>query len=128
MTSTTRIITETACHYGVPSSAILGIDRQRRYARPRQVAMYLARSLTDRSYPEIAMAFGRDHSTVHYAVEAIGRLRDTDASVAGAILAITDRCAATPDVRTGSPVRLIAQFIAGASWPGFQALAGRIAA
>lgn len=128
MTTTPRIIAETAQHYGIPASAILGHDRRRRYARPRQVAMYLARVLTGRSYPEIAMSFGRDHSTVHHAVDVICHLQASDASVAGAILAITGRCDLTPEVRTGSPVQLIAQFIAGASWPGFQARTGRAAA
>lgn len=117
MTTTPRIIAETAQHYGIPSSAILGHDRQRRYARPRQVAMYLARVLTGRSYPEIAMSFGRDHSTVHHAVDVICHLQARDASVAGAIMAITERCA--PEARTHAPVRLIAQIIAGASWRGF---------
>ena len=118
MTPTTRIITETAQHYGIPASAILGTDRSRRFARPRQVAMYLTRSLTGRSYPEIAASFGRDHSTVMHAVEAVERLRESDASVDGAVMALTERCV-SPDGPPPSPIRLMAQIIAGASWRGF---------
>lgn len=118
-TPTTRIITETAQHYGIPASAILGTDRSRCFARPRQIAMYLTRSLTGRSFPEIAATFGRDHTTVMHAVEAVERLRETDASVAGAILSVTERCAVALDRPSPSPVRVIAQIIAGASWGGF---------
>lgn len=117
MTPTTRIITETARHYGIPASAILGTDRSRRFARPRQIAMYLARSLTGRSYPEIAVSFGRDHTTVMHAVEAVERLREADVGIAVAIMAVTARCA--PDGPPPSPIRLMAQIIAGASWRGF---------
>lgn len=117
MTPTTRIITETAQHYGIPVSAILGRDTRRRFAHPRQVAMYLARQITGRSFPEIAMAFGRDHSTVMHAVEAVSRLRDTDASIAGAILTLTGRCCS--DRGSSSPIRVMAQIIAGTSWAGF---------
>lgn len=119
MTPTTRIITETAQHYGIPVSAILGRETRRNHARPRQVAMYLTRSLTGRSFPEIATTFGRDHTTVMHAVEAVSRLRETDASVAGAILSVTERCALALDRPSPSPIRVIAQIIAGASWGGF---------
>ena len=51
-----------------------GKSRTRRFLRPRQVAMYLARALTDHSLPEIGRWFGgRDHTTV---LHAVGRLRE----------------------------------------------------
>lgn len=54
-------------------------DRRRSVARPRQMAMYLARKLTDLSFPEIAQEFNRrDHTTVMYAVRTIEGLRRTD--------------------------------------------------
>ena len=53
-------------------------------ARPRQVAMYLSKVLTPRSYPEIGRKFGgRDHSTVIHAVRLIEDLRQRDADMDG---------------------------------------------
>ena len=57
--------------------------RARAVARPRQVAMYLAKQLTTRSLPEIGRKFGgRDHTTVMHAVKRIEELRQMDASLA----------------------------------------------
>ncbi|MBI1363858.1 MAG: chromosomal replication initiator protein DnaA [Proteobacteria bacterium] len=56
--------------------------RSRDVARPRQIAMYLAKTLTSKSYPEIGKAFGgRDHTTVMHAVKHIEGLRDSDPSL-----------------------------------------------
>ncbi len=53
--------------------------RTRNLARPRQMAMYLARELTDLSYPEIGQAFGgRDHTTVLHACGKIEELKSAD--------------------------------------------------
>ncbi|RDE06831.1 chromosomal replication initiator protein DnaA [Sphingomonas aracearum] len=55
-------------------------------ARPRQIAMYLAKRLTTRSLPEIGRKFGgRDHSTVIHAVRRIEELRDKDRDVDSAV-------------------------------------------
>ncbi len=57
--------------------------RARQVARPRQVAMYLAKQLTSRSLPEIGRMFGnRDHTTVMHAVSRITELMGVDASFA----------------------------------------------
>jgi len=54
-------------------------QRSRRVARPRQVAMYLARALTQRSLPEIGRRFGgRDHTTVLHACRRIEALCEED--------------------------------------------------
>ncbi|MBV9063541.1 MAG: hypothetical protein JOY77_11535 [Alphaproteobacteria bacterium] len=54
-------------------------ERSRRVARPRQIAMYLARELTMRSLPEIGRRFGdRDHTTVLHACRRITELCSTD--------------------------------------------------
>jgi chromosomal replication initiator protein len=54
--------------------------------RPRQVAMYLAKTLTLRSLPEIGRRFGgRDHTTVLHAVRKIENLVNKDSSLAGEI-------------------------------------------
>jgi chromosomal replication initiator protein len=53
--------------------------RAREVARPRQIAMYLAKQLTPRSLPEIGRRFGgRDHTTVIHAVRQIEKLRGLD--------------------------------------------------
>ena len=53
--------------------------RSRSVARPRQIAMYLAKSITSRSLPEIGRKFGgRDHTTVMHAVKTINNKSLTD--------------------------------------------------
>jgi len=57
--------------------------RVRSLARPRQVAMALAKELTSMSLPDIGEAFGgRDHTTVLHACRKIQELSETDADVA----------------------------------------------
>ena len=57
-------------------------QRSRNIARPRQIAMSLARELTSHSLPEIGNAFGgRDHTTVMHAVKAITKLRQSNTSI-----------------------------------------------
>ncbi len=57
--------------------------RSRAVARPRQVAMYLAKQLTQRSLPEIGRKFGnRDHTTVMHAIQRVGELMERDAAFA----------------------------------------------
>ena len=56
--------------------------RSRSVVRPRQIAMALARELTNRSFPEIGTSFGdRDHTTVLYACRKVEKLRKTDSSI-----------------------------------------------
>lgn len=65
---------------------LVSARRARVVARPRQIAMYLAKRLTTRSLPEIGRKFGgRDHSTVIHAVRRIEQLRDSDADVDSAV-------------------------------------------
>jgi chromosomal replication initiator protein len=66
-------------HYRLKLGDLLSPRRAREVARPRQVAMYLAKQLTPRSLPEIGRRFGgRDHTTVMHAVKRIEELRATD--------------------------------------------------
>ncbi|ARS25683.1 chromosomal replication initiation protein [Sphingomonas sp. KC8] len=69
-------------HYRIKQSEMSSARRAREVARPRQVAMYLAKQLTPRSLPEIGRRFGgRDHTTVIHAVKQIEKLRQTDAEL-----------------------------------------------
>jgi chromosomal replication initiator protein len=68
-------------HYRIRQSE-MGSRRARDVARPRQIAMYLAKQLTQRSLPEIGRRFGgRDHTTVIHAVKRIEELRAADAEL-----------------------------------------------
>ncbi|MBK1696995.1 chromosomal replication initiator protein DnaA [Rhodovibrio salinarum] len=70
-------------HYNVRISDMASARRARAVARPRQVAMYLAKTLTARSLPEIGRKFGgRDHTTVMHAVKKVEELRGGDAAFA----------------------------------------------
>ncbi|MDO7730092.1 MAG: chromosomal replication initiator protein DnaA [Loktanella sp.] len=70
-------------HYNIRLSEMIGPKRVRNYARPRQVAMYLAKQMTSRSLPEIGRRFGgRDHTTVMHGVRRIEELRITDSQIA----------------------------------------------
>ena len=68
-------------HFNIRIADMHSARRARSVARPRQVAMYLAKQLTARSLPEIGRKFGgRDHTTVMHAVKKVDELRDLDAS------------------------------------------------
>jgi chromosomal replication initiator protein len=69
-------------YYKIRTSELLSGTRSRRIARPRQIAMTLAKELTSHSLPEIGNAFGgRDHTTVLYATRKISELRESDSRV-----------------------------------------------
>jgi len=66
-------------HYRISYREMTSERRAREVARPRQIAMYLAKQLTQRSLPEIGRRFGgRDHTTVIHAVRRIEELRMKD--------------------------------------------------
>jgi len=68
-----------ADYFKVRLADLLSKRRSRSVARPRQVAMALAKELTTHSLPEIGDAFGgRDHTTVLHACKRIKELRDTE--------------------------------------------------
>jgi len=70
-------------HFNIKIADMSSARRARAVARPRQVAMYLAKQLTARSLPEIGRKFGgRDHTTVMHAVRRIEELRAADTSFA----------------------------------------------
>ena len=66
-------------YYNIALSEMLSQRRSRPLARPRQIAMYLAKKMTTRSLPEIGRRFAnRDHTTVIHAVKTITRLSEQD--------------------------------------------------
>ena len=83
--SQTRIITVdkiqniVSNYFNIALSEMLSQRRSRPLARPRQIAMYLAKKMTTRSLPEIGRRFAnRDHTTVIHAVKTITRLSEQD--------------------------------------------------
>ncbi len=72
-----------ADHYNIRLSDMIGPKRLRTIARPRQIAMYLAKHMTTRSLPEIGRRFGgRDHTTILHGVRKVEELRGTDSQLA----------------------------------------------
>jgi chromosomal replication initiator protein len=70
-------------HFSIRLADMSSARRARAVARPRQVAMYLAKQLTSRSLPEIGRKFGgRDHTTVMHAVARVTELMGIDAAFA----------------------------------------------
>jgi chromosomal replication initiator protein len=70
-------------HFSIRLADMSSARRARAVARPRQVAMYLAKQLTSRSLPEIGRKFGgRDHTTVMHAVARVTELMGVDAAFA----------------------------------------------
>ncbi len=78
-TPTVEAIKRLVCErYNVRPAEMDSPRRARSVARPRQVAMYLAKQLTSLSLPDIGRKFGRDHSTVLYGVRKIEKLMEDD--------------------------------------------------
>jgi chromosomal replication initiator protein len=79
-----------ADYFKLKQADLLSERRTRAVARPRHVAMYLAKQLTTRSYPDIGRRFGgRDHTTVLHAVKRIEELKGTEPGLAADLEAIT---------------------------------------
>ena len=83
LVSVDEIQKRVAAHFDVRVAEMFSARRARNIARPRQVAMYLTKTLTSLSYPEIGRQFGgRDHTTVMHAVRSIEGLIATDQGIA----------------------------------------------
>ncbi|MEW6119003.1 MAG: chromosomal replication initiator protein DnaA [Pseudomonadota bacterium] len=86
--STSRIVSieniqkTVADYYKIKVADMFSKKRTRNLARPRQVAMALAKELTNQSLPEIGESFGgRDHTTVIHACRKVAELRETEADI-----------------------------------------------
>ncbi len=82
MPSPDAIIEETSKCYGIEVSDIMSASRTKEIATARQVAMYIIRSITQLSLPEIGRIFGRDHTTVLHSIEKVEGLIKTDRETA----------------------------------------------
>ncbi|MCF6299590.1 MAG: chromosomal replication initiator protein DnaA [Proteobacteria bacterium] len=72
----------TANYYNIKLSELLGKSRKRSIVRPRQLAMYISKEMTDKSYPEIGELFGgRDHTTVLHAFRKIEGFLHSDPNI-----------------------------------------------
>ncbi|PKN86839.1 MAG: chromosomal replication initiator protein DnaA [Chloroflexi bacterium HGW-Chloroflexi-8] len=76
---TTQVLYAVAATFGVDAKELLGKDRSREIALPRQVAMYLMREEANFSLPQIGAALGgRDHTTIMYGCDKIADLIERD--------------------------------------------------
>ena len=77
-------------HFNLKQADLLSERRTRSVARPRQIAMYLCKQHTTRSYPDIGRRFGgRDHTTVLHGVRKIDSLLATDEQIARDVETLT---------------------------------------
>lgn len=77
-----EIVRQVASYYKIRVGDLIGGRRERIYARPRHVAMYLSKELTRNSLPEIGRRIGgKDHTTVLYAIKRVQKLIDTDSKI-----------------------------------------------
>lgn len=87
-----QIINVVADTYGITIDKIMGRERTKMVARPRQIAMYLLREETDISLPQIGEALGgRDHTTVMYGHEKISDLMERDDKTRRQVLEIKEK-------------------------------------
>ncbi len=87
-----EVIRKVAEAYGVSVDGLLGRDRSRQVALPRQVAMYLLREEANVSLPQIGEALGgRDHTTVMYGCDKVAEMLEEDDRFRRQVLSIKER-------------------------------------
>lgn len=79
------IVERVAAAFGLGAAELMSVSRLRSVLRARQVAMFLARELTGLSYPRLAAAFGRDHTTVLHACRKVEAETAADVAFAGRV-------------------------------------------
>lgn len=94
-----EVVELVASYYNIPVESLLGRDRRRDIAFPRQIAMYLIREETDASLPTIGATIGgRDHTTIMHGCEKITDLIETDDNLRRQIITIRERLYADHDI------------------------------
>jgi chromosomal replication initiator protein len=91
MVNLETILEEASRYYGLPVDRLIRGGRQKRVAHARAVTMYLCRSLTSSSFPEIGGKFEKDHATVMYACRKIEALVESDPAVRREVAEIRSR-------------------------------------
>jgi chromosomal replication initiator protein len=87
-----QIIDAVAAFYNSSPDALIGPDRSKDVAMPRQVAMYLIREETDASLPAVGDALGgRDHTTIMYGYKKIADMIERDDALRRQVIAIRER-------------------------------------
>lgn len=90
-----RIQNVVSAFYGIDAEEMTSARRAKGVARPRQVAMFLTRAMTPKSFPDIGRLFGdRDHTTVMHAVHKIESLMASDSDFAVDVEVLRERLAA----------------------------------
>jgi hypothetical protein len=85
-----QIFDHVCAHYDVSLTNLRSACRRAEFVRPRHVAMYLAKQLTTKSFPQIGLALGdRDHTSVLYGVQRIEALMRADPDLARDVDTIT---------------------------------------
>ena len=87
-TTIDEIQRKVAEYFNISVKEMQSSRRARNVARPRQIAMYLAKQLTSRSLPEIGRKFDRDHTTVMHAVRKVEELIIEDTSLSESVEAL----------------------------------------
>jgi chromosomal replication initiator protein len=91
------IVSTVATAFGVTPERMLGRDRSREIALPRQVAMYLLREVGNVSLPQIGQALGgRDHTTVMYACDKVADLIERDDRLRRQVIQLRDQIFGRP--------------------------------
>ena len=72
------IIKAVAKYFEIDASDILGKDRSSKVSEPRKIAMYMVRHMTHESFPKMGKVFGKDHTTIKYAVDSLEEQLKTD--------------------------------------------------
>lgn len=85
------ILDEASQLFGVSVIDLLSARRMRQIARPRQVAIWVARHLTELSLPQIGREFHRDHTTALHACRTIDRLMSEDNEIKERVAALVER-------------------------------------
>jgi chromosomal replication initiation ATPase DnaA len=91
-------------HYALPPGALEATSRQREWAHPRQIAIYLCRVHTEASYPMIGMYFGsRHHTTAMFAYRKVASFVQRDEIWASEMKTIATKIAQEIDARPPIP-------------------------
>jgi len=83
-------------YYGVDEETLKGPQRGKGIAEPRQVAMYLVRSMLNFSYPEMSKLFGRDNATIIHSVKKVTAAVTQKSPLAAVVTEIKNNIENTP--------------------------------